>query len=136
MPKHRRKASKRKYRLRESSGDLLSVQIAIRLRKVPKGMKFTREMLEGMIRRKAMLSSGEWITTGPGEGYAQGCKAGPNPPGIELTIIKWQNPERRGTSTGWRYPVTSGPTGQGQDEAWGTLRRPITSGSIAVQFIR
>lgn len=135
----KKKTSKRKYQIkkRSSSGDLLAVQIAVRLKRVPKGFKFTREIIEKLIRKKAALSVGEWITTGPGEGYASGCKAGPNPPGIELTIIRWENPDRYSAALrAYRYPVDSLPVGVGQDEAWGTLRRPIAAGRIAIQFLR
>lgn len=130
------KHSKKTHRIkRDSSGDLLSVQISVKLKRVPKGFKFTRAMIEELIRKKALLSTGEWIQR-PGGGFAYNCKAGPNPPGIELTIISWTNPDRYGRSSGERFPIDDLPVGTGQDEAWGTLRRPIISGRFAIQLNR
>lgn len=128
MPKKKsKKKSGSKYRIRKpgsSSGDLVTIQFSIKLKKVPVGFKMTQSLADSLIRRKASLSVGTWDGT-----RAVGCKAGPNPPGIELTITRWSNPERRGRGSAWRYPVDSLPVGTGQDEAWGTLRLPIGASS-------
>lgn len=101
--------------IRQSSGDLVQIQIAARLHKVPKGFKITRELLSAFIRKKASESRGQWKQKA---GVVEGAKEGANPPGIELRIIRWRNPDRksRGLRT-WRYGT--------QADAWGSLWRVL-----------
>jgi hypothetical protein len=102
-------------KIRQSSGDLVQIQISARLKKVPKGFKITRELLSAFIREKAEKSRGQWMQK---EQRVRGAFEGPNPPGIELKIIRWRNPNRKDPSLrGWRYGT--------QADAWGSLRRPL-----------
>lgn len=123
MPKKRRKKSKPKkitaktftMQARESSGDLVKIQIHARLKRVPKGMKITKKLLESMVRRKAELSGGQWDG---GMRMTVGAHEGPNPKGIELEIVRWSNPSRKGTLGNWRAAYS-------QADAWGSLRRVL-----------
>lgn len=128
MPK-KKKSKKRIRKPRASSGDLVAIQISAKLKKVPRGLKITAELMESLVKTKARESSGEWISTGIGTGYAVGCKAGPNPKGIDLRIIRWNNAERYGKGkSNWRYATS-------QDEAWGTLRRAIQAGRFSLEYV-
>jgi len=121
-PANKKKQSKKKPQekvfnisIRQSSGDLVQIQIAARLKRVPKGFKITRELLAAFIRRKASESRGQWKQK---EQYVQGAREGANPSGIELRIIRWRNPDRKSRGLrGWR-------TGT-QADAWGSLRRVL-----------
>jgi hypothetical protein len=134
------KKSKNKYVIRKSSGDLVAIQIAIRVSAEVKnqmrrknGLKLTRELLESMIRHKAETSTGEW--TGGEGGHCSGCMQGDDPTGIELKIIRWRNPDRLASEDqGWRYANPDSPSEQ--DEAWGTLRRIIQTAPLGIRFDR
>lgn len=131
------KKSKDKFIIRKSSGDLVAIQIAIRVSKevvnwtkTKKGPKLSRELLESMIRHKAETSTGEWNA-----GACSGCKQGDDPTGIELKIIRWRNPDRLASEDqGWRYADPDSPSEQ--DEAWGTLRRIIQTAPLGIRFDR
>lgn len=135
----RRKLKKKrsKYVIRKSSGDLVAIQIAIRVSAEVKkqmrrksGLKLTRELLESMIRHKAETSTGHW----DGD-HCSGCMQGDDPIGIELKIIRWRNPDRLADDDqGWRYADPDSPSEQ--DEAWGTLRRIIQTAPLGVRFDR
>lgn len=104
-----------KFTLRESSGDLVQIQIAAHIKKAPKGIKITRALLNDMIRRKAKTSRGRWYGNG-----VRGAVEGVDPKGIYLEITRWRNPSRSRGKRGrggdeWR-------TGS-QADAWGSLRR-------------
>jgi len=128
-----RRALKKKgkqYQIRRgSSGDLVAIQISAQLNRVPKGFKITREILEEMIRNKANSSEGHW------NGYTvEGAKEGDDPPGIRLLIIRWKNPDRDlPEDRGYRY-ATDDPEEQAQ--AWGSLRRIISSAALSVRISR
>jgi hypothetical protein len=125
----KKKRKKKTKRPRQSSGDLVAIQISAKLKRVPKQLKITARLMESLVKTKAKKSKGEWITTGIGTGYAVGCKAGPDPKGIELKIIRWNNAERYGKGkSDWRYATS-------QDEAWGTLRRAIQSGKFSLEYV-
>lgn len=105
-----------------AGGDLVTIQIAARLKKVPKGLKVTKALLADMVRRKAATSSGFWDGR-----TVVGAKEGIDPRGIELRITRWKNPDRKRRGLrGWR---TSPPATQA--EAWGSLRHPIAAAAIA-----
>lgn len=100
------------FKVGSGFGDFLEIQVSAKLKRVPVGVKITRAMIQEMIRDKALDSSGQWNGV-----RVVGAREGRNPPGIELTIIRWRNANRKKTSSGWR----SGD----QADAWGSLRRPI-----------
>lgn len=107
-----------RIKTRTSSGDLVSIQIAARLKRVPKGLKITKALLSDMVYRKARTSAGQW------DGYkVVGAKEGIDPKGIKLTIVRWRNPGRKRGLSGWR-------TGT-QADAWGSLRNPIAASGPA-----
>jgi hypothetical protein len=114
-----KKISSKTHSIR-ANPDYVTIQIAVKLHKVPKGFKPTHAMLESLIRRKAELSAGHWDGS-----RVVGAKEGPNPPGIELRIVSWANPDRAR-----RYGQRTGP----QDDAWGSLRRVLASRSIRFHF--
>jgi hypothetical protein len=128
----RRKLRKTKdqYVIRKSSGDLVAIQIAIRLKKgIPKDA-LSRELLENLIRHKAETSTGHWN----GQNCV-GCKQGDDPEGIQLAIIRWRNPDRLAEEdTSWRYADPDSPSEQ--DDAWGTLRRIIQTAPLGIGFDR
>jgi hypothetical protein len=106
-------------------GDPVSIQITVRLKRIPKGMRITKKLLTEMIRRKAETSRGHW------DAMAQtvvGAKEGKTPPGIELEITRWKNPARKkGMLRTWRYP--EGARGD-QADAWGSLWQIIANARI------
>jgi hypothetical protein len=130
------KKGKDKYVIRKSSGDLVAIQIAIRVSKEVKNamrrkrnpLKLTRELLEDMIRHKADTSTGEWVVD-----HCEGCMQGDDPTGIELKIIRWRNPDRLAAEDqGWRYADPD--SASEQDDAWGTLRRIIKTAPLGIRF--
>jgi hypothetical protein len=131
------KKGKDKYVIRKSSGDLVAIQIAVRVSKEVrnagrrnKALKLSRELLESMIRHKAETSSGHW----DGD-HCSGCMQGDDPHGIELKIIRWRNPDRLvDDDQGWRYANPDSPSEQ--DDAWGTLRRIIQTAPLGIRFDR
>ena len=136
--RERRKLKKGKdtYKIRTSSGDLVAIQISIKISKEiknlfrRKGWKFTRELIESMIREKADTSTGVWAND-----HCEGCKQGNDPVGIELKIIRWRNPDRLASEDqGWRYANPDSPSEQ--DDAWGSLRRIISSAPLGVRLDR
>lgn len=126
-----------KYVIRKSSGDLVAIQIAVRVSaevkkemRRKKGLKLSRELIESMIRHKAETSTGHW----DGD-HCSGCMQGDDPTGIELKIIRWRNPDRLAAEdTDWRYADPDSPSEQ--DDAWGTLRRIIQTAPLGVRFDR
>lgn len=122
--KRKRKTSKTKtlrIMAHHPGGDLVSIQIAARLKRVPKGLKITKALLADMVRRKAATSAGFWDAN-----KVVGASEGKNPAGIELKIIRWRNPGRNSASLrGWR----SGS----QADAWGSLRHPLTAAALTVR---
>lgn len=133
------KKGKDKYVIRKSSGDLVAIQIAIRVSaEVKKAMNrrgknklvLSREVLESMIRHKAETSTGHW----DGD-HCSGCMQGDDPTGIQLLIIRWRNPDRLvDEDQGWRYADPDSPSEQ--DDAWGTLRRVIQTAPLEIRFDR
>lgn len=126
------KKGKDKYVIRKSSGDLVAIQIAVRVSKEVKEskIKLSRELLENLIRHKAETSTGVWSND-----HCSGCKQGDDPTGIELKIIRWRNPDRLADDDqGWRYANPDSPSEQ--DDAWGTLRRIIQTAPLGVKFDR
>jgi hypothetical protein len=122
--KRRRKKSGTTMTLRirahHPGGDLVSIQISARLKRVPKGIKITKALLADMIRRKAQTSAGEW----DGKDSVRGAREGIDPKGITLKIVRWRNPGRnRAGLRGWR-------TGT-QADAWGSLRNPLAAAAIS-----
>jgi hypothetical protein len=124
------KKSRDKYVIRKSSGDLVAIQIAIRLKKgVPK-KALSRELLENLIRHKAETSTGVWVND-----HCEGCKQGEDPEGMSLVIIRWRNPDRLADEDqDWRYADPDSPSEQ--DDAWGTLRRVIQTAPLGIRFDR
>jgi|ERR1700677_2224493 len=135
--RERRKLTKGKndYKIRTSSGDLVAIQISIRVSKFAKDLMkknggFTRALVESMIRQKAETSTGVWSAD-----HCEGCKQGDNPTGIELKIIRWKNPDRLAVEdAGWRYADPDSVSAQ--DDAWGTLRRIIQTAPLGVRLDR
>lgn len=129
----RRKLAKGKnnFVIRKSSGDLVAIQISVRVNKhVAKDVKLSRALLEDMIRHKAATSTGTWMTD-----HCSGCMQGDDPTGIKLSIIRWKNPDRlAGEDAGWRYADPDSPSEQ--DDAWGTLRRIIETAPLGIRFDR
>lgn len=132
------KKGKDKYVIRKSSGDLVAIQLAIRVSaEVKKAMrrrlnplKLSRELLESMIRHKAETSTGHWVSN-----HCEGCMQGDDPVGIELKIIRWRNPDRLASEgQGWTYANPDSPSEQ--DDAWGTLRRIIRTAPLDIRFDR
>jgi hypothetical protein len=121
---------KNKFVIRKSSGDLVAIQIAVRLKKgVPK-KALSRELIQNLIRHKAETSTGHWNLD-----HCENCQQGDDPPGIQLAIIRWRNPDRLADEdTGWRYADPDSPSEQ--DEAWGTLRRIIQTAPLGIRFDR
>lgn len=103
--------------MRESSGDLVRIQIVAQMRKVPKGMKISKDLLTSMVRHKADTSEGQWDGT-----QVAGAVEGEDPKGIKLLIIRWSNPERHGAKKYYRY-AEDNPSDQA--DAWGSLRRVL-----------
>jgi hypothetical protein len=126
--KSRKKARKKKplktrtmatIKAQHPGGDLVSIQISARLKRVPKGLKITKQLLADMIRHKAETSAGIWDG-----GTVVGAAEGDDPPGIELKITRWRNPSRRDVGDrGWR----SGS----QAQAWGSLRAVLAAAGLA-----
>lgn len=110
-----------RIKVRHPGGDLVSIQIAARLKRVPKGLRITKALLADMVRKKAAASDGFW------DGHkVAGAHEGADPPGIELRIIRWRNPSRkRSSDRSWR----SGS----QADAWGSLRNPLAAAAIAIR---
>lgn len=105
-------------------GDPVSIQISVRLKRIPKGMRITKKLLEAMIRRKAETSAGHW----DGKSKVSGAHEGIDPPGIELKIQSWKNPDRqRGRD---RKDRNYGP----QSDRWGSLWQIIERAPI--RFLR
>lgn len=103
---------------RHPGGDLVSIQISARLKKVPKGLKITKALLADMVVRKAETSAGYWDGK-----TVRGAREGKNPRGIELKITRWKNPDRKHAGLrGWR----SGS----QADAWGSLRNPLAAAAF------
>lgn len=138
----RRKLSKgkNKYTIRKSSGDLVAIQIAVRvsaevkkqMRRKINPLKLTRALVEDMIRHKANTSTGHWNS---GWNACVDCMQGDDPVGIKLSIIRWKNPDRLASEDqGWRYADPDSDSEQ--DEAWGTLRRVISGASLGVRIDR
>lgn len=132
------KKGKQKFVIRKSSGDLVAIQIAVRvsaevkkaMRRKRNPLKLNREVIESMIRHKAETSTGTWEND-----HCSGCMQGDDPTGIELKIIRWRNPDRLAAEdTGWRYADPDSPSEQ--DDAWGTLRRVIQTAPLGVRFDR
>lgn len=130
------KKGKNKFVIRKSSGDLVAIQIAVRvsaeikkaMRRKRNPLKLTREVIESMIRHKAETSTGQWEND-----HCAGCMQGDDPYGIELKIIRWRNPDRLAVEDqGWRYANPDSPAEQ--DDAWGTLRRIIQTAPLGVRF--
>ncbi len=100
-------------------GDLVSIQISARLKRVPKGLRITKALLADMVRRKAETSAGYW----DGNNAVLGAKAGKDPKGIELKIVRWRNPGRNSAGLrGWRSGI--------QADAWGSLRNPLAAAAF------
>jgi hypothetical protein len=90
----------------------------------------SRELLENLIRHKAETSTGHWDND-----HCSGCRQGEDPPGMQLAIIRWRNPDRLAEEdTGWRYADPDSPSEQ--DDAWGTLRRIIQTAPLGVRLDR
>lgn len=124
------KKGKEKYVIRKSSGDLVAIQIAVRLKKGISKKSLSRELIENLIRHKAETSTGTWVND-----HCEGCRQGADPTGISLVIIRWKNPDRLASEDqGWRYADPDSE--QEQDEAWGTLRRIIQTAPLGVRFDR
>lgn len=122
MPaKKKKRSSTRRLGLRgRHRGDPVSIQISVRLKRVPKGMKITHDLLSAMVRRKAETSSGYWDQR---RGRVIGAREGKDPSGIELKIVQWKNPGRNsGKDRAWRKGS--------QADAWGSLRQVIERASI------
>jgi|SRR5579863_3585260 len=120
--KRKRKRGKTKsfrMKIAHPGGDLVSIQVSARLKRVPKGMRITKALLADMVRRKAETSGGYWNGN-----RVVGAAEGIDPPGIELRIVRWKNPDRK-TAAGraWR-------TGK-QADAWGSLRHALTGAAFA-----
>lgn len=99
-------------------GDLVSIQISARLKRVPKGMRITKALLADMVRRKAESSAGFWDGS-----RVVGAASGDDPPGIELKIVQWKNPTRRKSGDrAWRQGS--------QAAAWGSLRYALAAAGI------
>lgn len=124
------KKGKDKYVIRKSSGDLVTIQLAIRLKKgVPK-KALSRALLENLIRHKAETSTGHWVND-----HCEGCKQGEDAPGFHIAIIRWKNPDRLAVEDqGYRYADPDSPSEQ--DDAWGTLRRVISTAQLNIGFDR
>ena len=104
--------------------DAVSIQISVRWKKMPKGYKMTKALLEQLIRRKAATSAGYWDQA---RGRVIGAKEGRNPSGIELKIERWKNPDRnKGKDRTWRDYGS-------QADRWGSLRQAIENASIVLR---
>ncbi len=123
--KRRRKSGKTRHlkiMAHHPGGDLVSIQISARLKRVPKGLRITKRLLADMVRRKAETSAGFW----DGKSSVTGAREGIDPKGIELKIIRWRNPGRnRAGLRGWR----SGS----QADAWGSLRNPLSAAAFSIR---
>lgn len=100
-------------------GDPVSIQISVHLKRIPKGMRITKQLLEAMIRRKAETSSGHW----DGKSRVVGAREGKDPKGIEIKINSWKNPSRKSRDRGDR---DYGP----QADRWGSLWQIIERAPI------
>lgn len=110
-----------RFTVQHPGGDLVSIQVSARLKRVPKGMKITKALLADMVRRKAETSGGYWDGR-----RVVGASEGKNPPGIELKIIRWKNPDRKNASDrNWRSGT--------QADAWGSLRNPLSAAASAIR---
>lgn len=137
--RERRKEQKKKgkrFTIRKSSGDLVAIQIAVRVSKfVTNAMrrnkiKLSRQLVESMIRHKAETSRGQWNGT-----YVEGAHEGDDPPGIHLAIIRWKNPDRLADEdSGWRY--ANPDSSSEQADAWGSLRRIIQVAPLGIRIDR
>ena len=112
------KTTKRTLKARMPSGDPVSIQFSITVRR-PSGVKLTSALLSEMVRQKALGSTGQYD---PKSGRTKGAKAGPNPRGVTLKIIRWRNPDRRGKLKAWRSGT--------QAEAWGSLRHAFKNANF------
>lgn len=112
---------RRTVKVRQPSGDLVSVQVAATVRR-PKNVKLTPELLSSMVQSKAASSGGQWDGK-----RVKGAREGKDPKGVKLRIIRWRNPERKGKAKGWR----SGS----QAEAWGSLRRPLEKAKFDIRQV-
>lgn len=118
-PKKKSKTRTLKIKAMHPGGDLVSIQISARLKRIPKGMKITKALLADMVRRKADTSYGYWDGK-----KVVGASEGDDPSGIELKIVRWRNPNRKQASDrAWR-------TGS-QAHAWGSLRQAISAAGFA-----
>lgn len=122
---------KNKFVIRKSSGDLVAIQISVRVNKhLAKDIKLSRALLEDCIRHKAQTSSGTWVRD-----HVSGAHEGDDPLGIKLSIIRWKNPDRLADEdSGWRYADPDSPSEQA--DAWGSLRRIIQTAPLAIRFDR
>lgn len=124
------KKKDKKFKIRRgSSGDLIAIQIVARVKKIPKGFKLTRAIMDEMIRHKADTSDGYWDRE-----QVAGAREGEDPTGIEFKIIRWKNPDRLASEdTGWRY--ANPDSASEQADAWGSLRRIISSAPLSIRVI-
>lgn len=124
------KKKRKTFRIRPSSGDLVTIQISARLKKGVPRKWITSALLEEMIRHKADTSTGFWNND-----HCEDCKQGDDPTGISLVIIRWSNPDRLASEDqGYRYADPDSVTEQ--DEAWGTLRRVIAKAQLSIRLDR
>jgi hypothetical protein len=123
-----KKKAKREYKImRGSSGDLVAIQIAAQIKKLPKGFKLTREFIEEAIRHKANTSEGYWDGV-----RVVDAKEGEDAPGMRLIIQRWKNPDRDLLEDrSYRYATDSA---EDQADAWGSLRRIIAKASLSVRI--
>lgn len=105
-------------------GDPVSLQIAVELRRVPKGLKITDKLLESMIRRKAASSAGKYD---PKSDSVIGAKEGRDPKGIRLIITSWTNPGRSSKKLRKHRDYGS------QADRWGSLWQIIINARIRVR---
>lgn len=135
MPKKKRGKRKPKdlrktHKIRKSSGDLVAIQISVRVKKGVNKKLLSRELIEKLIRHKADTSEGYWH-----KDRVVGAKEGDDPSGMKLSIIRWRNPDRLADEDQeWRYADPDSASEQA--DAWGTLRRIIQKASLAIRFNR
>lgn len=109
---------------RHRGGDPVSVQISVQLKRVPKGVKITDELIHAMIRRKAQGSAGKYD---PKSDSVIGAKEGPDPRGIRLKITSWKNSDR--DTKKLRADRDYGS----QADRWGSLWQIITIAPIRLR---
>jgi hypothetical protein len=84
MPKKKSKVDRGKRKGRMGT-DPVSVQIGIKAQ-VPRGYRLSPQFMEKVVHN--------WAETGE------------TPVGIEVNVIKWRNPARKGAKGGWRSATT------------------------------